>query len=242
MTKRIKNILFFTVILISILSFSSCKKASNDKKSMFHPSKEKLILDKNVKLMEGMAACGINLHDTVNNIKGLIVFPRINQKQYSSINTKPISKLVETNIQSFVKQVKINNKTKGKNKDANIFNFQVKYCQNYKDIISCVFDKKIHYSQSLDTISSFQSVNYNKKTGKILSFYDVFKVNDNNIKAFQNVFGKQLEQYSKEEMKNIDFNIEEDTISLNIVSKNNNKQIRLRQPLSKVESFIGNGN
>lgn len=242
MTKRIIKLLFITIILSSVVMFVACNKSNKKPTSKLQPSNEKLQKDKDLVLMDGMTVAAINLHDTANNIQGMVVFPRINQKEFSYINIQPINKYLEVTLHEFVNKVKENNKS-GKNvMDKNLFNLKVKYVQDYKDIISCVFEKTTHFSNTMDTTTIIQSINYNQNTSKILTFYDVFKLNNNNIKDFQKVFGKELQKFTKEDMKNLDFNIEKDTISLNIVSKINNKQIRLRQPLSKVASFIGNGN
>ena len=237
--KKILNIIVLIAITCCLLTFYACNK---NKDSKFKQSKTKIEKkDFDVPLIKGLIVSGINLHDTANNIQGQILFPRISTQDYKDFNIKPINDFVSNNIKGFVSIVK-KNKDYKTNKDHNILILKVLYAYQYKDITSCVFKKDVHLVNQKDTTTTYLSLNYNKNTGKMIAFDKMFNINQNNINDFKAIFGKELSNYDLQQMKDLDYNIEKDTISLNVYSKQSKKQIRLRQPLNKVASYIGNGN
>ncbi len=219
--KVVGTVLLFSVCII----FASCNKTKDTKTDITQLG--------SINLMKNMAAASINIKDSINNIRGKVIYAQNIVKDDDNINLTPATRFITNDLSNFAKRIKrIENMDRT---DTNYYFHTIKSVYEFDDIISVLFEKKSHISGTKDTLREILCYNYDKETEKPYSFNDVFNVNSDNIQQFNKIFSTDL---SLQDLTNIVFNFEKDMVWL---TTQNGKEIkRYNAELTKVKKFLIN--
>lgn len=225
------------IFSLSLLHFSCNKQGKEDVKITKYEVKENYYMPK----IFGLS--GYNIKDTVNDIYGGLLFP-ISRVKENEINIKPIEKSIGSQMQIFVNEVK-KRKSKGKIEGKNFIEIRPTYFILYDDYLySCLIKKTTCYA-SEDTIKDYYTILYNYREDIVLGFDDIFLVKDSNFSSFISLLPKDISIKNIEQLKNIDFNIETDSISFNVnQDKADNQFIKkqFRQSIETLRPYFKNKN
>ncbi|MBP1630894.1 MAG: hypothetical protein H6Q15_1787 [Bacteroidetes bacterium] len=222
--------LIFTVIFIVLLSIGldSCnkKKEEKAKSNPKTPTKEFV-------LPQGIALGDMKLKDSQNNIHNVLYFLVAKDKE-NRVNLEPINTCMSKIMDDF--KLRVNNQ--GDKTKESFLEIKPYYFQLNKDLYSCLL--RIRFAISCkDTLTEYKAINYSLQNNKNLSFDDVFSITESNLKAFLTLIEHRTIKLS--ELKRSDFNIEQDSISFNIIQSqpiNKNIQKRYKQSIDKLKPFI----
>ncbi|MBR1774234.1 MAG: hypothetical protein IJ759_01795 [Bacteroidales bacterium] len=214
------------IVLIGAFVFASCNKGTSDSEKF-----EDITKTSSINIMKNMTVASMGLNDTINNIRGKLVFVRNVKKDDDNLNLAPSMNRITDDLKRFAKQVKaLENMDRH---DTNYYFHSVKSVYEYDDIISVLYEKKSHLSGTKDTITEILSYNYDKETEKEYSFKDIFAVNSDNIAEFNRLFVTNL---NLEDLSSLVFNFEKDMVWIGL--QKDGKIIRYGQPLRKVKKFL----
>ncbi len=227
--KQIKDIAFVLMGVLAMVVLQSCNKQTDKTQSIEDkPKTERVMLLDNVVL----AQKGIN--DTKNNIKGQLIFPINVEKRKDNINLKPATQFIIDDLHEFAAKVK--EVSSPDRRDTNYYYCKTKELYEQNDIVSVLYERTSHLTGTTDTDTELLTCNYNKNTGKILNFFDYFKVDSQNLQAFNQEF-KTL--FTLEDLKTLSFNFTKETIWLNLYK--DGKQERYNRLTKEVKRFLIDG-
>ncbi|MGP1515012.1 MAG: hypothetical protein ACTTJH_03540 [Bacteroidales bacterium] len=214
------------ILIISVCCFTNCNK-----KSKVIEKNVDITKTNDVSLMTNMTLAKMGLNDTVNNIKGMLIFVRNVQKKEENLNLNPTIEFMTDDLRKFAQRLKtVENQNK---QDTNYYTLAVKSVYEQDNIISVLFDKKTHISGTKDTVHELITYNYDKETEEVYTFCNVFKVNASNLERFNELFQSS---FKLEDLSSLSFNFEKDLIWLNI-SKNKTTQ-RFGQRKNRIKNFL----
>ncbi len=214
------------VLAISIITIVSCNKISIGTGQNGDITKES-----GINLMENMTINRIRLRDTINNIRGELVYARNVYKKEENLDLRPSLKFITDDLREFTLKIKAMDSVD--RTDTNYYYMTVKSIYEENDIISVLYERKTHLSGTKDTLHTVLTYNYDEKTQQVYTFNDVFRVTANNLKEFNETFKTS---FTLEELDSLSFNFEKDMVWLN-VNKDNTFE-RFGQKESKVKKFL----
>jgi hypothetical protein len=221
------------LLAVSILVVASCgkkeaKKATSSLKATGKQSEFKF--DKDPVLMDGFTLNGMKINDTANNAT-VVLFPLQATSREVKISAQPTFKIIEQIMKSFAQNAK---KEPRDGKTKNTLSVQVIYFSEYKNVLSCCYEAKQRFVSQSDTSVFIKSINYSKNSEKDVLFNQFFDVNANNAKDFLALWAdKTIKEMPLSSLSSLDFNIEKDSISINLP---NNK--RVKQSIAKLSKYI----
>lgn len=219
--------LFIILSVLLSISFIQCQKKEDKKiKTTKYEVKENYIIH------SAYGISGVHVKDTVNNIYGDILIP-INKIKDNNINIKPITSNIGSQMQAFVDEVK-----RRKAIGSNFIEIRPAYFIFHDNQIYSCLIKKTSCFANQDTTKTYSSVLYNYMENKILSFDDVFQVDEKNYSKFIQLFDKKMASLSLKSLKESDFNIEIDSISFNI--EENNTTNHYKQSIETLRPYFKN--
>ena len=194
--------LFLILFILLSISFIQCqKKEQKEFKTTKYEVKENYIIH------SAYGISGVHVKDTVNNIYGAMLIP-ISKIKDNNINIKPITTNIGSQMQDFVDQVK-----KRKAEGDNFIEIRPAYfIFHNNELYSCLIKKTICFANE-DTTKTYNTVIFNYLENKELSFDDIFQVNEENYNEFIQLFDKKMSSIGLQGLKQIDFNIEMDSIA-----------------------------
>jgi len=212
--------------LLSI-SFFQCKKKEEPMiKAAKYEVSEKYVIS------SAYVLSGYHLKDTVNNIYGAMLVP-INKEKDESINTKLINSNIGTQMQAFVDEV-----VKRKAKGDNYIEIRPAYFVFHDgEIYSCLIKKTICFATE-DTTRTYNTITFNFLKNKMLFFDDIFQVDKTNFSQFSKLFDKKMSSIELQSLKELDFNIETDSISFNV--QDHKTTNRYKQSIENLRPYFKN--
>lgn len=224
--KLIKYLFVVCILLCCAITLQSCKHTNKN-----HALTEQDLNKKqDMQLIKNMSLPTLGINDTINNIRGKIVFANFSVKDDDNPDISAINHFVENSIHNFCKQVKaINNADR---QDTNYFYLYIKGVYKYKDIISVLFQTKQHLTGSNLNTEKYFSFNYDENDSKRLKFFDVFNVNKKNLQNFNKIFNCS---FTLNELTDIDFNFENQMLWLFDPEKPNQ---RIGIGVNKIKKYL----
>jgi len=224
-----KNKLSLFLILSVLLSitFIQCQKKEEKKlKTTKYEVKENYVIS------SVYTISGYHIKDTINNIYGALLVP-ISKLEDNNINIKPITSNIGIQMQEFVDKVK-----QRKSEGENFIEIRPAYFVFHdNEIYSCLIKKTICLANE-DTTKTYNTIIFNYIKNKLLGFDDIFNVNESNYSQFVQLFDKNISSLELKSLKQVDFNIETDSISFNI--QGNNTINRYKQSIENLRPYFNN--
>lgn len=224
-----KNKLSLFLILSVLLSitFIQCQKKEEKKlKTTKYEVKENYVIS------SVYTISGYHIKDTINNIYGALLVP-ISKLEDNNINIKPITSNIGIQMQEFVDKVK-----QRKSEGENFIEIRPAYFVFHdNEIYSCLIKKTICLANE-DTTKTYNTIIFNYIKNKLLGFDDIFNVNESNYSQFVQLFDKNMSSLELKSLKQVDFNIETDSISFNI--QENNTINRYKQSIENLRPYFNN--
>lgn len=224
-----KNKLSLFLILSVLLSitFIQCQKKEEKKlKTTKYEVKENYVIS------SVYTISGYHIKDTINNIYGALLVP-ISKLEDNNINIKPITSNIGIQMQEFVDKVK-----QRKSEGENFIEIRPAYFVFHdNEIYSCLIKKTICLANE-DTTKTYNTIIFNYIKNKMLGFDDIFNVNESNYSQFVQLFDKNISSLELKSLKQVDFNIETDSISFNI--QGNNTINRYKQSIENLRPYFKN--
>ncbi|MFA6807315.1 MAG: hypothetical protein WCR29_07845, partial [Bacteroidales bacterium] len=175
---------------------------------------------------------GYHIKDTINNIYGALLVP-ISKLEDNNIDIKPITSNIGIQMQKFVDKVK-----QRKSEGDNFIEIRPAYFVFHdNEIYSCLIKKTICLANE-DTTKTYNTIIFNYIKNKMLGFDDIFNVNEFNYSQFVQLFDKKMSSLELKSLKQVDFNIETDSISFNI--QENNTINRYKQSIENLRPYFKN--
>ena len=221
---RISNI----ILVICIFVFCSCNNNNGSSQENKTESPKNTI-----SLLNGMTVSGFGLNDTLNNIKGRIIFPRNIHKSDTNLDLTRINKYWETDLKDFASSVK--QVRKADCNDTNLYFLKIKTVNKKQDVISAVFEKKSYLCGEKDTVNDLIIHNYSLKDDKEITFRDMFLINGDNISSFNKMFSSS---FGLQDLSSVNFYFEKDIVWLVLKTTDGNKVFG--QKYKKVKEFLIN--
>lgn len=214
------------VLVVSIISIVSCNKISTGTKQSDDITKES-----GINLMENMTINKIRLRDTINNIRGELVYARNVYKKEDNLELRPSLKFITDDLREFTLRIKAMDSVD--RTDTNYYYMTIKSIYEKDDIISVLYERKTHLSGMEDTLHTILTYNYDEETQQVYTFNDVFRVTANNLQEFNKTFKTS---FTLEELDSVSFNFEKGMVWLNV---NKDKAFeRFGQKEIKVKKFL----
>ncbi|MBQ7984612.1 MAG: hypothetical protein IJ250_03125 [Bacteroidales bacterium] len=224
MNARYRTILIATVL--GVVAFTGCGKQKQQTPQQQEEQNTKIVL------MEDMTVSGIRLKDTINNIRGMVLFARNNIKKDDNVDLTLANKLWEDDLKSFtrkIKQMETKNPT-----DTSYYFLTIRSVDKYGDVVSVLYDRKYYLTGSKDTVYEFLSVNYDEDdNAKIYNFADVFTFDKSDLNKFNSVFNSS---FTMEQLQSISFNFEKEDVCLNVFE--GDKPVRKRARAKDLKAFL----
>ncbi|MCK9163952.1 MAG: hypothetical protein M0O93_06370 [Bacteroidales bacterium] len=224
-----KNKLSLFLILSVLLSitFIQCQKKEEKKlKTTKYEVKENYVIS------SVYTISGYHIKDTINNIYGALLVP-ISKLEDNNIDIKPITSNIGIQMQEFVDKVK-----QRKSEGENFIEIRPAYFVFHdNEIYSCLIKKTICLANE-DTTKTYNTIIFNYIKNKLLGFDDIFNVNESNYSQFVQLFDKNISSLELKSLKQVDFNIETDSISFNI--QGNNTINRYKQSIENLRPYFNN--